>query len=318
MGIFIVGILVILVFSIFWITQPLLFVSRGTEIGPVDPARLNFHVRMLSETLVPRDAGHPQNLDRVAVYIRKEFEKAEGIVAEQPYQVDGKTYRNVIASYGPDTKKRVVIGAHYDACGEFPGADDNASAVAGLIELAYLLNKQPLSTRVELVAYTLEEPPHYRTENMGSAIHAKSLRQQGAYVRLMISLEMIGYFSDKPGSQEYPLGILKVFYPHEGNFIAVVGRLGDGLLVRRVKKAMHQASPLSVCSINAPQIVPGIDFSDHLNYWNAGYNAVMISDTAFYRNFNYHRDGDTADRLDYKRMAMVVQGTYAVVLDWCK
>jgi Zn-dependent M28 family amino/carboxypeptidase len=269
---------------------------------------------MLSETFFPRDEGHPENLGRVAAYIHQEFTQANGKVAEQPYTAQGETYRNVIALFGPDTAERIVVGAHYDSAGEQPGADDNASGVAGLIELAYLLGKTSLPVRIELVAFALEESGYFRTAQMGSAVHAESLKKQSASVRVMFSLEMVGYFTDAPHSQGFPLPLLAAFYPSRGNFIAVVSKLDQGLVVRRIKKAMSGASPLPVYSINAPRFVPGVDFSDHLNYWQAGYDAAMITDTAFYRNKNYHTSRDTPDTLDYRRMAMVVQGSYAAVL----
>ena len=277
------------------------------------PERLEARVRMLSEKLVPRDGGHPDGLDRAAAYIRAEFEAAGGAVSDQPYAVGGRAYRNVIASFGPDTAERVVVGAHYDTAGPLPGADDNASGVAGLLELARLLGKSSPPLRVELVAFTLEEPPFFRTDDMGSAVHAGSLKRQGVTVRAMLSLEMIGYFSDREESQGFPSPVLKAFYPSRGDFIAVVGKFDQGRLVRRVKKAMLGATPLPVHSINAPRSVPGVDFSDQMNYWEAGYEAVMITDTAFYRNPNYHTVQDTAGTLDYKRMAMVVEGVYAAV-----
>jgi hypothetical protein len=311
---------VLLVFTLllvalwFWITQPLFSSPTPLATRSAEPARLEAHVRMLSTQFHPRDESHPENLDRAAAYIRAEFEKAEGVVSEQPYEVNGKTYRNVIAWFGPETKQHIIVGAHYDTAGPFPGADDNASGVAGLIELAQLLGSKELPVRVELVAFTLEEPPYFRTAHMGSAIHAASLRQQGVNVRAMVSLEMIGYFSDEPESQKFPTSFLGAFYPSRGDFISVVGTLGEGLLVRRVKAAMRGASPLPVYSINSPSSVPGVDFSDQLNYWNAGYHAVMITDTAFFRNQNYHTAYDTPDRLDYKRMAMVVEGVHAAVL----
>ena len=220
----------------------------------------------------------------------------------------------MIPLFGPDTKERIVDRAHYDTAGAKPGADDNASGVAGLIELAHLLSRASLPMRVELVAFPLEEPPFFRTAYMGSAIHAASLKRQGIAVRVMFSLEMIGYFSDAADSQTFPAPALKAFYPSTGNFIAVIGKFDQGLLVRRIKKAMLGASPLPVYSINAPRSIPGIDFSDHLNYWEAGYDAIMITDTAFYRNDNYHTSRDKSDTLDYKRMAMVVQGMYRAVL----
>jgi hypothetical protein len=307
-----VGLLVAVWFAI---TQPLMFRGRASDKSlTVDAARLEAHVRGLSETHSPRDEGHPENLDRAAAYLRKEFESAKAAdVSEQPFQVRGRTYRNVIASFGPQTKELIVVGAHYDTAGPLPGADDNASGVAGLIELAHLLGRTPPAMRVELVAYTLEEPPYFRSPWMGSAVHASALKANGLTVRAMISLEMIGYFNDQPDSQHYPVSLLKAFYPTTGNFIAVVGKMDQGRTLRRVKSAMARASTLPVYSINAPRAIPGVDFSDHLNYWNEGYDALMITDTAFYRNPNYHTYADTPDTLDYKRMAMVVQGVYAAV-----
>jgi Zn-dependent M28 family amino/carboxypeptidase len=300
----------------FAVTQPIMFRDSAVDHRPpVDVARLEAHVRLLSETFAPRDYNHPENLDRVAAYLRKEFERANAaVVSEQPFESRGQTYRNVIASFGPRTNELIVVGAHYDTAGALPGADDNASGVAGLIELAYLFGRTPPAVRVELVAFALEEPPYFRSPLMGSAVHAASLKSQGFAVRAMLSLEMIGYFSDQPDSQQYPLSVLKAFYPTQGNFIAVVGKIDQGRVVRRVKGAMMEASPLPVYSINAPRSIPGVDFSDHLNYWNEGYDALMITDTAFYRNPHYHTSTDTPDILDYRRMAIVVQGVYAAVL----
>lgn len=286
---------------------------RSTVDAAVSADRLERHVRALSERFVPRDYLHPENLDRAAAYISAEMEAAGGTVVEQPFEVRGAGYRNVIASFGPKGTERIVVGAHYDTAGEVPGADDNASGVAGLIELARLLAAAPPAVGVDLVAYSLEEPPYFRSPHMGSSVHARSLREQGVRVRAMISLEMIGYFVDTPGSQSFPVGVLRWFYPGEGSFITVVGRLGDRALVRRIRGAMRRAAPLPVQSINAPRWVPGVDFSDHASYWDAGYRAVMVTDTAFYRNPFYHTARDTAGTLDYPRMAMVVRGVDAAV-----
>ncbi|HEV2708002.1 MAG TPA: M28 family peptidase [Pyrinomonadaceae bacterium] len=303
----------------FMATQPLLPGAQGRRreaARAADTARLSAHVRALSETFAPRDAAHTENLDRVADYLRAEFERAGAQVSEQPFRVGARTYRNVIASFGPPDAERVVVGAHYDTAGSQPGADDNASGVAGLLELARLVgHAPPTGARLDLVAYTLEEPPYFRSADMGSRVHADSLRSAGVRVRAMLSLEMIGYFSDAEESQQFPVALLKAFYPSRGNFITVVGRFGRGGLVRRVKRAMTGATELPVYSINAPRSVPGVDFSDHLNYWNVGYEAAMITDTAFYRNPHYHDSTDTADTLDYRRMASVVEGVHAAVLE---
>lgn len=279
----------------------------------VDEDRLRAHVRMLSETFHPRDYVHPENLERAAAYIADELEKAGGRVESQPFRVDGRDYRNVIARFGPEEGERLIIGAHYDAVRGTPGADDNASGVAGLLELAGLLGAEPPPIRVDLVAFTLEEPPHFRTESMGSAVHARALKKAGVRVRAMLSLEMLGTYSDAPDSQDYPLDVLRLRYPDTGNFIGVVGIPGDGGLTDTVARAMRAGSPLPVESLNAPKVVTGVDLSDHASFWDQGYRAVMVTDTAFMRNPRYHTSEDTWDTLDYERMAQAVQGVYAAV-----
>jgi Zn-dependent M28 family amino/carboxypeptidase len=314
--------------SVIWITvtQPILpWVPDAVETV-VDPNQLKAHVKMLSETFVPRDWRHVENLDRTAAYISQQLAAAGSNVTEEPYRMQannekqGKTYRNVVATLGPDTRERIVVGAHYDAYLEYPAADDNASGVAALIELARMLAKESLPLGVDLVAFSLEEPfaegakGNFRTPDGGSAVHAASAKASGAQVRLMFSLETIGFFSDSKNSQDFPMLPLRYFYPTEGNYILVVSNLDNALEARRVKSAMRGASPLPVYSISAPSFVEGIDYSDHFNYWKNGYPAVMITDTAFNRNKSYHTAGDTADRLDYGRMAMVVQGVSRAVM----
>src|SRR5215216_6221204 len=211
--------LVVLIFLLlliavwFWVTQPLLSRATPNSQRIVDPCRLEAHVRKLSIELTPRDASHTENLDRAAAYIKDELSQTTASVSEQAYRVQGGSYRNVIARFGPESEERIVVGAHYDTAGPLPGADDNASGVAGLIELARLLARQQPPLRVELVAFTLEEPPYFRTTGMGSLIHAESLRKENVRVRAMYSLEMIGCFSDAPNSQHFPAGILSAFYP---------------------------------------------------------------------------------------------------------
>jgi Peptidase family M28 len=296
------------------VSQPLVSPRPPIQAASCDPARLERHVRMLAETLHPRGHEHVANLDRAAAYLGAELTGSGGTVSEQAYDVRGRTYRNVLARFGPESGARVVVGAHYDAADDHPGADDNASGVAGLLELARLLGQARPGAPVELVAYTLEEPPYFRTEQMGSARHARSLKEAGARVRAMISLEMIGYFSDEPGSQSFPVSSLGLLYPSTGNFIAVVGDLGQTDLVREVKGAMKGATDLPVYSLNAPATVQGIDWSDHRSYWAHGYHAVMITDTSYLRNRAYHTDRDTPETLDYVRMGKTVEGVFQAVM----
>ena len=309
-----VGLVVLVVAGIGLSTaQP--FCSPGPPTEQCIPGeRLRGHVSMLSEKLVPRSHKHTRNLDQCADYIASHFKKAGATVALQEYEVKGRGYKNVIATFGPPTASRIVVGAHYDAFREHPGADDNASGVAGLIELAYLLGQADLQQRVDLVAFTLEEPPYFRTGNMGSARYAHGLRKAEVDIEAMICLEMIGFFSDEKNSQRFPSVLLKLFYPDRGNYIAVVGSTGDRKLIKQVKGSMKGATDLPVYSMCASKSTRGLDFSDHLNFWHQGYNAVMITDTAFFRNSAYHSSYDTLPRLDFDRMAKVVLGVYEAVV----
>jgi hypothetical protein len=295
------------------LAEPVLPRRPGADIPEVSPARLEAHVRMLSETFVPRDFQSVQNLHRSADYIAGQFEAAGAKVERQPFTVMGNAYENVIAHFGPDEGAHVILGAHYDSFGKLPAADDNASGVAALIELGGLLGKFTPTKPVDLVAYSLEEPPYFSSANMGSAFHAADLRKRGVPVDFMASVEMVGCFKDEPGSQEPQGAIFRTLVPSRGDFIAVVGRLSDIPLVRRVKSGMRMGSDLPISSLNAPPSVGGIDLSDHLNYWKEGFPAVMITDTAFMRNDNYHTAEDTAEKLDYRRMAKVVQDLFALV-----
>jgi hypothetical protein len=293
------------------VTQPLVRPIRS-EPANVDAATLERHVRELAGNLHPRSSENFSNLQRAGDYILAAFIASGGETDVQKFEVQGNHYRNLIARFGPRQGPVLVIGAHYDANGETPGADDNASGVAGLLELARLLGANAPPQPVELVAYTLEEPPYFRTTSMGSFQHAQALAESKREVRLMISLEMIGYFRDEPDSQQFPVPGLELLYPDQGDFIAIVGRFGDFSITRRVKALGTGATNLPIESINAPAKVPGVDFSDHLSYWHFKLPAVMVTDTAFLRNPNYHQVSDTPDTLDYGRMAKVVQAVYAV------
>ena len=227
----------------------------------------------------------------------------------------GKEFKNVICGFGPEEAPRIVVGAHYDVCGEQEGADDNASGVVGLLELARLLTGQELKVRVELVAYSLEEPPNFRSENMGSYIHAKSLYDEKVDVIGMVCLEMIGYFSDEKKSQNYPVGLMKLFYGGKGDFVLAAKKFGAGKFAKRFGRKFKCSDQVRTKKITAPKFIPGTDFSDHLNYWKFKFSALMITDTAFYRNDNYHEKTDTMETLDIKRMAKVIDGVFLALLE---
>jgi hypothetical protein len=184
-----------------------------------------------------------------------------------------------------------------------------------VLELTRLLKTHAaeLHRHIDLVAYSTEEPPYFGSHDMGSWIHAMSLRDQHVTVRAMFSLEMIGYFADAPSSQTFPMPIFNLFYPTRGDFLVLVGRFSEWELTRTVKPLLQQHTALPVFSANAPTFVPGVDWSDHRSYWEAGYPAFLVTDTSFLRNSNYHQSTDTIETLDFPRMAQVVSGVYGVV-----
>jgi hypothetical protein len=260
--------------------------------------------------------SYPNNLvlDSVAAYIFSEFEQYADTTYYQTYYVNEVAYSNVICVFGSQNLATIVVGAHYDVCGKQEGADDNASGVVGLLELARILKDDSLKYRIEMVAYTLEEPPFFRTKAMGSYIHALSLVEDKKPVFGMVCLEMIGYFSDAKKSQDYPLKFLSLFYGNKGNYITVVNKWKKGKLAKSFTKGFKNVALIRTKKFTAPSNLPGIDFSDHLNYWNLGFSAIMITDTGFFRNKNYHENTDTLETLDIYKMSLVIDGVYETLI----
>jgi hypothetical protein len=281
------------------VRQPVLASLPYRSKFRADPRALEKHVRFLADN---RRAGAPE-------YIANEFRAAGGVVSEQPFIVRKQTYRNVIATFGPNdpAAPMIVVGAHYDAFNDLPAADDNASGTAGLIELARLLGTAKLARPITLVAYPNEEPPFFASENMGSAVHAASIGRRN--VEAMICLEMIGYFGHE---QMWHSWVLSLLYPNDGNFIGVAGGWNDRQLARTVKRAILGAHGVDAVSFTGPHEI--LDASDQRNYWSRGWRAVMITDTAYERNPNYHTIHDTPETLDYVRMAGVVDGVFNAVM----
>ncbi len=275
------------------------------------PNALERLVRHLSLEIGPRPYLRPQALEETRDFIVEEFKGHNRSIYLQDYTVGGKRYSNVVCSrlpfeaYKAYERPLLVIGAHYDTVSFTPGADDNASGIAGLLELSRVMGDD-LPEGVLLVAFTLEEPPFYRTRNMGSYRFARLLKRMGVKVKGMICLEMIGYFSDRPQSQHFPLPLMDKVYPSTGNFIALVGNIWSKAFTQQVEAAFKRADTIPVYSLNAPFLVFGVDLSDHWSFYKCGFKAVMVTDTAFYRNPNYHRPTDLPETLDYKRMAAVV------------
>ncbi|MFK8010726.1 MAG: M28 family peptidase [Marinicellaceae bacterium] len=293
------------------VVQPV-FTDKNLKPQVTNEQNLKKNVYHLSET-IPEQAKDGYRLDNSADYIFSQMSQYTSPYY-QDFDVQGVTYRNVVVSMkGLSDCGTYVIGAHYDTYDDLPGADDNLSGVAGLIELTRLFAENPPKCDLQLVAYTLEEPPYFRSEYMGSYVHAQTLHDENIDVKAMLSLEMIGYFNDEIGSQNYPIKGMKHLYSDKGDFISLVGNMAQIGLTRKVKKSMRSSTDLPVFSINAPAIVQGIDFSDHLNYWQFDFPAIMVTDTAFNRNKNYHTQLDTAEKLDYQRITKVVDGVYYAI-----
>ncbi len=275
-------------------------------------------LRAITNTIVPRNYKNTSALNKVASYISNEFQKVCDTTFFQEYKVGKNTYKNVIASLGTSNTTRIVIGAHYDVCGDSDGADDNASGVAGLLELIRLLAKQSLKYRIDFVAYTLEEPPFFRTNKMGSYIHAKNLFDNNIPVKGMICLESIGYFNDSPNSQSYPVEAMKYKYGTKGNFITVVQENNAQDFSNTITELMKAKKDIKTISFKGSKHVEGVDFSDHLNYWKFDYDAIMITNTAFFRNKNYHQKSDKIETLDISKLNLVVQQLYHAILEYNK
>jgi Zn-dependent M28 family amino/carboxypeptidase len=283
-----------------------------------DPGELRYHVEFLSGMTPPRSFRNPESLDRAALYIAATFERIGLDCQRQSYETEGVEFFNVAASYNPGAEERLIVGAHYDVFGELPGADDNASAVAGLLETARLITREgpDLDCGIDFVAYTLEEPPFYGSDNMGSAVHARFLAEKKIPVRGMICLEMIGFFTDEPESQRVPYPHLQGVLPDKGNFIVLVGLEDQRAFVDLFCRAMQESCrvvPVYPVLFPADDIVLA-GMSDHVSYWEHGFSALMVNDTSYFRNRNYHTAGDTADTLDFVRMADVVDGVSRAVI----
>ncbi len=274
-------------------------------------------VSILSHEIGSRAYYEVPALNRAAEYITTEFTRYGYKVSSQVFEVRGNEYRNIFVEISGKTSpdKIIVIGAHYDTVAGTPGADDNASGIAGLLELARLLSKSSFHRTVHFVAFSLEEPPFFRTRNMGSYRYAKSLNEADKDVEGMICLEMIGYFTDLEESQHYPLPFFRLFYPKKGNFIALVSNIQSKAFLQRVKRSFRKGTDLPVDSLSALSIIPGVDFSDHRSFWRFGYDALMVTDTSFYRNPYYHGAGDLPETLDYGRMEKVVIGLKSAIED---
>lgn len=271
--------------------------------------RLRAHVALLATEIGERNVLRPQALHAAADYIRGQWTMMGYQVAVQRYLANGIASENLEVTVPGKVKpdEIILIGAHYDSVPGSPGANDNGSGVAALLELGRAFLSVAPERSVRLVAFVNEEPPFFSLGQMGSMIYAKAARARGDDIRLMLSLEMLGCYRDEPGSQNYPV-LLHLCYPDRGNFVAFVSNLRSRKQLRQLVKVFRAHSTFPAESLAAFEFIPGVAWSDHLSFWRVGYPALMVTDTAFYRYAYYHSALDTPDKLNYVAMAQVVDG----------
>lgn len=249
-----------------------------------------------------------------ALYIEQAFAASGHAVASQRFRIETVEMRNIEVEVkgGARASEIVVIGAHYDSVAGSPGANDNGSGVAALLELARLFKGTKPERTLRLVAFVNEEPPFYHSDAMGSRLYAQRSRERSESIAAMLSLETIGYYSDEPGSQHYPFP-LSSFYPSTGNFVAFVSNLASRPLLHQALASFRRHGGVPSEGVAAPAMIPGVDWSDHWSFWQEGWRALMVTDTAVYRYPHYHTLEDTPDKVDYERLARVVTGLHGMI-----
>jgi hypothetical protein len=316
----IASILPLLFIAIWFLTVKMPGPAFTGPLPPLTPnqdqlrAELQRHVTALARDIGVRSDQQYANLQRAAVYIERTLTALGYEVVSQEYAIGDRTYRNLEATLRGTNRPQevVVLGAHYDTARDAPGADDNASGVAGVLALARIFAAERQTRSVRFVFFPNEEPPSFPTADMGSRHYATDARARHDQITAMLSIESIGYFDAEKGSQRYPFP-LNLAYPDVGDFIGFVSNLRSRPLLRRAIAAFRAHATLPTQGAAAPAWVPGVWWSDHWSFWREGYPAIMITDTAPYRNPFYHTPEDTPDKIDFDRMARVVHGLTHVV-----
>ncbi len=310
--------------GVLWMTA----VPGRSHSGPLPPltshqvevaGRLREHVQAVASR--PHNIGHPRELEAAALYIERALTDLGYAPYRQPFQADGQEVRNIEVVIEPapsaEDAQTLVVGAHYDSFFDAPGANDNGTGVAAVIELARLLSdlRETSAIRIRLVLFVNEEPPYFKTELMGSLVYARRLKASSEPVLGMFSLETLGFYSDEEGSQHYPppLGLL---YPTTGNFVAFVALTSSRAFLRRTVASFRALAVFPSVGGTAPAIIPGIDWSDHWSFEQVGIPALMVTDTAPFRYPHYHKAADRPDKVDYEKLARVVSGIEQVVRSW--
>jgi len=300
--------------------------EEGMELSDIDKTaeRLKSHVQHLTVAIGERSVRLPENLENTAAYIETFYRDLEIPVRREPYEYHNFTVANIVAKIdSSDNPTRIyLLGAHYDSVWGTVGADDNASAIAVQLETARELKSalvgKGLNIGVRFVSFPLEEPPVYGTRHMGSKIYAQQAKKEKKRLDGMLCLEMVGYTCHQKGCQSYPFPLMFMDYPEEGNFIGIVGNVKSKGLTSSLYRAFQKNRDLPVIKLTVPfagWVMPSVRLSDHASFWDQGYRAVMITDSAFYRNPYYHQPSDTMEKLDYTFMAELVESLVMFFLE---
>ena len=295
--------------------------STAAALSPVEVAlrtELAADVQHLAGDIGERNIPRYPQLNAAAEFIEGSFSIAGLRPRRDSYELQGSACHNIEVEIRGTRPEIIVVGAHYDSVFGSPGANDNASGVAGLLALARRFAGKPTTQTLRFVAFVNEEPPYFQTEQMGSLVYAKRCKAQGEQISAMISLETIGYFSDAPRSQVYPSPGFGLFYPTTGNFIGFVGNFPSRALVRRAIGLFREQGKIPAEGAALPAFIPGVGWSDQWSFWQCGYPAIMITDTAPFRYPYYHMSSDTPAKLDYDRFALVVSGMEKVIAELAK
>jgi hypothetical protein len=279
-------------------------------------AELRHDLHALSVEIGERNTRLPENLARAADLVHERFATAGYSVEEEVQTVDGVVCRNVLVEIPGASEEIVIVGAHYDSALGSPGANDNGTGVAALLALARALRGVEPRRTLRLVAFANEEPPHFGTSEMGSALHARGCAARGERVAVMLSLETLGCYSDERGSQTFPVPGLDLVYSDRGDYVVFVGNVASRTWVRSAVGTFRRSAGFPCEGAALPEQIPGVGWSDQLWFWRSGWPGLMATDTAPFRDAHYHTSRDTLEHVDVERLARVVRGIEQVVRDW--
>jgi len=293
-------------------------VSVAAQLSPDEMGlreELRRDVQTLAGDIGERNLNRYPQLQAAAEFIESSFVRAGLQAKRDSYTLNSVLCHNIDAEVRGSSPEIVLIGAHYDSVVGAPGANDNGSGVAATLALARRFAARSTSKTLRFVAFVNEEPPFFQTPQMGSFVYASRCKQRGDKIAAMISLETTGYFSDAPHSQKYPAPGLGIFYPTTANFIGFIGNFHSRALVRRAISIFRAQQKIPSEGAALPSFIPGVSWSDQWSFWQHGYPAIMVTDTALFRYRHYHEPTDTPDKLDYDRFALVVSGLENVIVD---